>query len=93
MPIYDTIYRDCKSLNLVEEMEKESDWVVVFTSSSTVDGFAAVTKGMDYSKVTAACIGRQTAQTAEKYGMKCYVAKKATLDSLVELIGEIKDII
>ena len=64
---------------------------MVFTSSSTVDGFAAVTKGMDCSKITAACIGRQTAQTAEKYGMKCYIAKKATLDSLVDLIEEIKD--
>lgn len=93
VPIYDTIYRECKSLDLVEEMEKGSDWVVVFTSSSTVDGFAAVTKGMDCSKITAACIGRQTAQTAEKYGMECYIAKKATLDSLVDLIEDINKIL
>lgn len=90
VPVYDTIYRECKCMNLVEEMKEDNDWVVVFTSSSTVNGFAAVAKGLDYTQVTAACIGKQTAETAGKYGMRCYTAKKATLDSLVDLLKELK---
>ena len=36
----------------------------VFTSASTVKGFVEATPGLDYSKVTAACIGRQTRAAA-----------------------------
>lgn len=90
VPLYRTIYRECKSISIKEEIETGRADIVVFTSSSTVEGFAAVTEGICYTEVKAACIGRQTADTAQKYGMKCYTAKKATLDSLVELIEEIK---
>ena len=89
--LYQTVYRECQSISAKEEIEKGTIDLVVFTSSSTVEGFAAVTKGMDYTKIKAACIGKQTADTARRYGMKCYVAKKATLDSLVELVTTIKE--
>ncbi len=58
--------------------------MVVFTSSSTVRGFAQATKGMDYSFVRAVCIGRQTEAAAKELAMKTMTAKEATIDSMVE---------
>ena len=72
------------------EIEKGRSTALQFTSSSTVEGFAAVSKGADYSKIKAACIGEQTARTAQKYGLDCYVASKATIDDLIALIERIK---
>lgn len=85
---YDTFY---EKQDIVDEKSRfdagEID-CAVFTSASTVKGFAAATEGLDYSKVTAACIGKQTKAEADKYGMKTYMAKKATMDSVVELVME-----
>lgn len=90
LPIYETVYRKCQGIDLKDELAEGRIDCVVFTSASTVDGFAAVTKGTDYRKVKAACIGRQTKERASQYGMQCYVAEKATIDSLVELTERIK---
>lgn len=65
--------------------------MAVFTSASTVRGFVEATPGLDYTKVTAACIGKQTAAEAKGYGMQCYMAKTASMDSLVELIVELAE--
>ena len=53
---------------------------MVFTSASTVKGFVNSTGLSDYSGVTAACIGKQTKAAADSYGMKTYMAEKATID-------------
>lgn len=90
LPIYETVYQECQSVDLKEEITRGRIDCVVFTSASTVDGFAAVTKGIDYRQVKAACIGRQTKERACRYGMQCYTAEKATIDSLVELTERIK---
>ncbi len=90
IPIYTTIYQQCKGFDLKEEIEKGKIDCVAFTSSSTVEGFADVSKGADYSKIKAACIGKQTACTAQKYGLDCYVASKATIDDLITLIERIR---
>ena len=63
---------------------------VVFTSASTVKGFVEGTKGLDYTKVKAACIGKQTKAAADAYGMQTRMAKKATIESLIELVEEMK---
>ena len=63
----------------------------VFTSASTVKGFVEATPGLDYSKVTAACIGRQTRAAAEAAGMKTAMAEKATIDSVVDLVIKLKE--
>ena len=63
----------------------------VFTSASTVKGFVEATPGLDYSKVTAACIGRQTQAAAEAAGMKTAMAEKATIDSVVDLVIKLKE--
>ena len=66
-------------------MRQEID-CAVFTSASTVRGFVEATPGPDYTKVTAACIGKQTKAAADAYGMKTYMAERATIDSVVELV-------
>ena len=40
--------------------------------------------------VTAACIGKQTKAAADSYGMKTYMASKATIDDLTTLVEQIK---
>ena len=45
---------------------------------------------LDYSKVKAACIGKQTKAAADKYSMKTYMSKEASIDSLLELVIELK---
>ena len=63
----------------------------VFTSASTVKGFAEAVEGLDYTKVTAACIGKQTKAAADAYGMKTFMAKQATIDSVVDLVVNLKN--
>ena len=63
----------------------------VFTSASTVKGFVEATPGLDYSRVTAACIGKQTKAAADAAGMKTYMADKASIDSVVELVIKLKE--
>lgn len=86
IPVYRTVIHTGGTVSVKTELEKGKIDLVVFTSSSTVEGFAAAAEGASLSKIRAACIGRQTAKTAEKYGMQCYIAEKATLDALTELI-------
>ena len=63
----------------------EGDAWAVFTSASTVRGFAAAAGTEELAGVRALCIGRQTADQARRYGMEIRVAKAATIDGLVEL--------
>ncbi len=88
---YHTRYRVEDVLDQKAAFENGDVDLAVFTSASTVRGFMAATPGLDYTKVTAACIGKQTAAEAGGCGMKCYVAKTASMDSLVELIVEIAE--
>ena len=45
---------------------------------------------LDYSRVRAACIGKQTRAAADSYGMQTYMSEKATIDSLIELVETLK---
>ena len=58
----------------------------VFTSASTVRGFAAGMPGLDMTRVKAVCIGRQTQRAAESLGMRTWVAGQATLKSLADAV-------
>lgn len=85
LPIYRTIYE--KPSELVDEkkqIEQGEIHMAVFTSASTVRGFAKATQGLNYEMVQAVCIGRQTQEAAKELGMKTMVSEKATVDSLVE---------
>lgn len=92
LPIYRTVYCGASEIavSIKDELESGRNACVVFTSSSTVEGFVKAAEGMNFSKVRAACIGRQTADTAEKYGMRCRISKKASIDSLVELVERMR---
>ena len=87
-------YRNCyetqEIIDEAAELEAGRIDCAVFTSASTVRGFVNAVGGMDYSRVKAACIGRQTRAEAEKYGMQTWMAEKATMDSLVELVIKMK---
>lgn len=61
---------------------------VTFTSASTVRGFVKGIELEDYKNILAVCIGEQTGQEAAKYGMQVRIAKQATIDSMIELLGQ-----
>ena len=86
IPIYDTLDA---SQDLVDEtglFESGRIDCAVFTSASTVRGFVSRNPGLDFHLVRAACIGKQTKARADEYGMQTYMAKEATIDSLLELV-------
>ncbi len=72
---------------------------VTFTSASTVHGLvralekkegdSPAREAFDPERIRALCIGRQTAQAAEGYGMRTVTAREASIDALVEMIVEI----
>ncbi len=90
IPTYDTIYEKQDVIDECKEFTEGNIDCAVFTSASTVKGFAEAAKGLDYSLVRAACIGKQTKAAADALGMKTFMAEKATLDSLVELVIQLK---
>lgn len=90
LPIYDTINADascafisgCKTDFAGGEKQNVS---VFFTSASTVKGFASLFPALHFTTVKALCIGEQTKKAAQKLGMQTFVAKEATMESLIEL--------
>ena len=91
IPIYDTLYESSEFIDEKKEFETGRIDCAVFTSASTVKGFVESTRGLDYSRVKAACIGKQTRAAADAYGMETYMADKATMDSLAELVIKMKE--
>ncbi|MBU5482661.1 uroporphyrinogen-III C-methyltransferase [Blautia sp. MSJ-19] len=87
---YDTTYESSRLIQIGKEIENGSIDCVVFTSASTVKGFVESAGLSDYSGVTAACIGKQTKAAADAYGMQTYMAEKATIDALTDLVIKIK---
>ena len=85
LPIYQTIYENPSEwMDEKSQIENGKISMAVFTSASTVHGFAEATEGLDYSLVHAVCIGVQTEAAAKKLGMRTVVSEKATIDSLVD---------
>ena len=59
--------------------------IIIFTSASTVKGFAESVKNI--REVRAVCIGRQTAEEAERQGfINIEVAEQATMEGIFNLI-------
>ena len=83
---YETRYEVQSIIDESGAFERGEITYAVFTSASTVRGFVHALPGLEYSKVKAVCIGKQTAAQAEEYGMHTYTAKEASIDSLVELV-------
>ena len=89
IPTYDTVYEKQDFIDERAEFENGSIDYAVFTSASTVRGFAKAVEGLDYSTVSAVCIGKQTQAAAAALGMKTYVAKQASMDSIVEALEKL----
>ena len=77
LPIYETVYEPAR-------FEPEHVDMAVFTSASTVKGFAQTTQNLDIEEILAVCIGKQTEVAAKALGMRTVTAEEATIDSLVE---------
>ena len=87
LAVYDTRFLEGQTARLRSFMEDGSVTKVVFTSSSTVEGFVRMLGAFPYDRVKAVCIGRKTAQTAEKAGMQAVSARNATLDEIAACVG------
>jgi len=88
IPVYDTFYESDSSIFSKEIILSYDFDYAAFTSASTVGGFVSALPQLDFTKVTAVCIGEETAKVARSHGMKCIIAEKATLDSMVEAISQ-----
>lgn len=84
LPTYDTEYEQSRVIDVAPMIETGEIDLCVFTSASTVRGFAAGVPDADYRRVNAVCIGRQTAEAAKGFGMRTWTAERATLEALVE---------
>ncbi len=82
--LYETKYEKANFINYNFDYND----IVTFTSASTVIGFIKSVKdyNLDYSKIRAVCIGKETEKEAKKYNFKTFVSDKATLDSLLEKV-------
>ncbi len=83
--IYRTVYENPNEMIDVKgQIETGVIHMAVFTSASTVRGFAKALPGLAFDCVHAVCIGEQTAEAAKALGMRTVTAEKATLDHLVK---------
>lgn len=87
---YQTVYEQSELIDEAGEFAAGNIDCVVFTSASTVKGFVESTPGVDYTKVRAACIGKQTRAEADRYGMQTEMSEKATIESLIALVEKMK---
>ena len=90
---YDTLYETPGAVDEKAEFDAGSVDYAVFTSASTVRGFEQAVKGIDFSKVKAVCIGRQTKAAADALGMETYMAEQATMDSVVACVEKLLSLI
>jgi uroporphyrinogen III methyltransferase/synthase len=88
IPLYDTLPLAARLEGTLREiLLKGLDWAA-FTSASTVEALAAAAGTGGLEGLRALCMGAQTAAAAEKYRMKIYTAREATLESMVEKLKE-----
>lgn len=83
IPLYETVYETPARVDLAQAIGAGEIDMAVFTSASTVRGFARAAAGADLSGLTAVCIGKQTEQAAQQLGMPVVTAETAVVDSLV----------
>ncbi len=86
---YDTKYETGELAKERGELADGSISYVLFTSASSVRGFAAAIGEMDYSLVKAVCIGKQTKAAADRFGMQTWMSEQASIDSLIAKLLEL----
>lgn len=87
IPLYDTCYEQDDLSTLAQDLiaQGEIDGAV-FTSASTVHGFARRIGTALLPQVRAFCIGRSTAQAATAYGMQVQIASEPSIAALTQLM-------
>lgn len=85
LPVYDTVYEQPFGVDMAQAIAAGELDMALFTSASTVDGFAKLVPEEQRTQLPAICIGKQTAAAAAKYGMQTVTAQRATLDALVQV--------
>ncbi len=92
VPVYETKPTVHSPIDLQKEFADGTINYVIFTSSSTVRAFrdrmTNAGEDFDFSRVQSLCIGPQTASEAEKLGMSVIVAKRSSVDGLIECLLE-----
>lgn len=83
LAIYDTIFQEGQKERLRLFMEEGNITKVIFTSSSSVEGFLSLLGEFPYETVNAVCMGQKTEQTAKAAGMRTSKARNATIEELV----------
>ncbi len=86
---YDTVYETSPLVDVRAEFEEQKTDYAVFTSASTVRGFAESVPGLDFAKVRAVCIGRKTKEAAQALGMETFMAEEPSMDAVVRLVEEL----
>lgn len=86
LAIYDTVYVE-EEREVLRTCIRDRDFTkVIFTSSSTVEGFLRMAGDVSCQGICAVCIGENTKQAAEAGGMDTVTARNATVDELVACI-------
>ena len=90
LPVYETeaLPVFSRGVSVREILEHRNRVLAVFTSASTVRGFAAAAGEENVRGMYAACIGKQTEEAAVRRGMRTFVSRQATEESLAECILE-----
>ncbi len=89
VPLYHTNYINENSDEIRKLIVDGELKYITFTSASTVEGFMASVKDIPLGRLTAVCIGNQTAEAAKKYNLSYVVAEKSTIDSIIDKLLEI----
>jgi uroporphyrinogen III methyltransferase/synthase len=84
LPVYDTIEPTIDDVAIDQDID-----YVAFTSASTVRGYVKLSRMSNFTEVKAVCIGKKTAEEAEKYKMQVTISKEATIDSMIECFKEL----
>ena len=88
IPTYDTLPVTSPVIDEKGLLEAGEIDFVVFTSASTVRCFAAGLEPLDFSQVSAVCIGKQTQAAAESFGMRTWTAEQATIEALADCVEQ-----
>ena len=85
---YETRYTCPHAEEVKETLSGEGEFIVTFTSASTVKGFVGAMGDVSKLHFIGACIGKQTEAEAKLHGIRTITAEKATMDALIERIKE-----
>jgi uroporphyrinogen III methyltransferase/synthase len=88
LPLYDTIPAEGNTYAKKIIQQGRFD-MVLFSSPSIVNSFAASFPNLEFAKLKALCIGEPTACRAREFGIQLLIAREASEEAMLELAGEV----